>query len=105
MLSVIQRKRVPAASGAPVQHHQGYTFLPGAEQFAYEPKYPAIATMTAGPVNFSGTGCYYGAAPNPLQLPQLEALQAALISGLGGPQAGMFLTQPLNIPITTNGTQ
>lgn len=81
-------------------YHSGDVFLPGAGNAAFEPAFqlPVIQLI--------GYGIYAGSAPNPLQrTPQIYVSHAARINGLGGVISGQFVTQPLNVPETSNGSQ
>lgn len=101
-LPSILRPRVK--TGPVTQYHRAPFYPVGAEDAVYEPAPPVVARMTPA-VNFSGAGVLYGHAPNPIQGPQVYANQTTYISGIGGPLAGQLITQPLNVPETTNGSQ
>ena len=95
----------PRVESTPVTQHYRSPFYPvGAEDAVYEPRYPALPRMTSL-VNLSGAGILYAHTPSPIQGPQLYAAQTAYVSGIGGPLAGQFINQPLNVPDTTNGSQ
>jgi hypothetical protein len=98
----ILRPRVKPSPAA--QYHRAYYYPVGAENAVYEPAPPVVPAMLPI-VNFSGNGCYYGHAPNPIFGPQLRANQTHYVAGVGGVLAGQFINQPLNIPETTNGSQ
>jgi hypothetical protein len=81
-------------------YHSGDVFLPGAGNAAFEPAFqlPVIQLI--------GYGIYAGPAPSPIQrAPQIYVSHAATVAGLGGVIAGQFVTQPLNVPDTSNGSQ
>ncbi len=93
------RQRSPVVPGL-YNYHSGDVFLPGAGNAAFEPAFalPVIQLI--------GYGIYAGKAPNPLQrAPQIFVSHAARVAGLGGVISGQFVTQPLNVPDTSNGSQ
>ena len=92
------------AQGATVpgfyHYHYGDVFLPGSQNVVFQPAF------TLPMIQLIGAAIYAGPAPNPRQRsPQIFVTQAAPIAGLGGMISGQFVTQPLNIPDTTNGSQ
>jgi len=101
-LPAILRPRVSPTPTA--QYHRAPFYPVGAEDAVYEPKYPVIPAILP-PVLFYGAGILAGAAPSPFQLPQVYANQTGTVAGVGGTQAGQIVSGPLNIPITTNGSQ
>lgn len=93
------RPRRDTVPGLYYMHH-GDVFLPGAGNIVFEPKFalPVIQLI--------GAAIYAGHTPFATQrAPQVIAMQAAPVAGLGGLISGQFLTQPLNVSETTNGTQ
>jgi hypothetical protein len=95
----------PRVSTAPtVQYHRAPFYPVGAGDAVYEPAFPVVPRIIPI-VNFSGNGVLAGNAPNPIHGPQVFAFQTGLVAGVGGSLAGQFITQPLNIPDTTNGSQ
>jgi hypothetical protein len=96
----------PRVKASPVtQFHRAYFYPVGAMNSVYEPAPPIHPAMLPMFVNFSGNGVLYAHAPNPIFGPQLVALQANYVSGVGGPLAGQIVGQGLTIPETTNGSQ
>ncbi len=95
----------PRVQSSPVSQYHRAPFYPvGAEDAVFEPAYPVVPRMLAI-VNFSGAGVLAGNAPNTIFGPQVVAMQTGYVSGIGGPLAGQAVNQPLNVPITTNGSQ
>jgi hypothetical protein len=95
----------PRVRSSPVaQYHRAYFYPVGAMNASYEPAPPVVPAMLPV-VNFSGNGAYYAHAPNPIFGPQLYSNQTGYVSGIGGVLSGQFLSQPLNVPETTNGSQ
>jgi hypothetical protein len=92
------------AAHATAQYYRAPFYPVGAGDAVYEPAYPAVARMTPA-VNFSGAGVLYAHTPSPYQGPQVYTNQTSYIAGIGGPLAGQFINQPLNVPETTNGSQ
>jgi hypothetical protein len=102
-LPSILRPRVQTSPVA--QYHRAPFYPVGAEDAVYEPAAPVVPAMTAGMVNISGNGVLYAHTPTPIWGPQVYANQTAYVAGVGGPLAGQFIGQPLNVPETTNGSQ
>jgi hypothetical protein len=79
--------------------HHGDVFLPGAGNVVFEPAFqlPFIQLI--------GAAIYAGPAPRSIGRPQVFSVQAVPLAGIGGQVAGQFVTQPLNVPETSNGSQ
>ena len=95
----------PRVTATPVtQFHRAPFYPVGAGDAVYEPAFPVVPAMLS-PVSITGGGVFSGSSPNPYQGPQVYVSQTALVGGVGGPLAGQFIQQPLNVPETTNGSQ
>lgn len=98
MFQGILRPRVKTVPGV-YQYHQGDILLPGAGSKVFEPAFglPALQII--------GNAIYAGAAPHPLQPPQVRTTLTTTTVGLGGQVAGQLIGAPLLTPETSNGNQ
>jgi len=98
MFEGILRRRVKTVPGL-YQLHQGEIILPGAGSKVFEPAFglPALQLI--------GNAIYAGAAPHPLQPPQIRTTLTTTTVGIGGQVAGQMIGAPLLVPETSNGSQ
>ncbi len=78
--------------------HPGDVFLPGAGNAVFEPAFQLP------PIQLIGAGIYAGMLPL-WRGPQTVVPQAVPIAGIGGVQAGQYVSQPLSVMETTNGSE
>ncbi len=79
--------------------HQGDVFLPGAGSMVFEPAFGLP------PIQLIGAAIYAGAAPHPLQPPQIRTTLTTTTAGIGGQIAGQLIGAPLFTPEGGNGNQ